>query len=75
VYKAVRDGVGQGRIANDVVPVIHGQLAGHDGRTVAVTVVEQLQKIPALLGGEFGEAPIASRRSSPNPLPTFSGCR
>jgi len=31
VHQAVKDGIGQGRIADQFVPVVHRHLAGHDG--------------------------------------------
>ena len=58
VDEAVEDGVGDGRIADDLVPVIDGQLAGHDGRAAAVPIVDDLEEIAALLGRQRREAPV-----------------
>ena len=41
--QAVEDGIGQGRIAQGVVPVGHRQLTGHQGRAGLVTLVEQFE--------------------------------
>jgi hypothetical protein len=43
VDQAVEDGIGQGRIAQGVVPVGHRQLTGHQGRAYLITLVEQFQ--------------------------------
>ena len=40
VHQAVEDGIGQGWIADQFVPVVHGHLAGHEGRALAVAVVQ-----------------------------------
>ncbi len=40
VHQAVEDGVGQGRVADQLVPVVHRHLAGNDGRALAVAVVQ-----------------------------------
>ena len=37
-----------GRIADDLVPVFDGQLAGDDGRAAAVPIVDDLQEIAPL---------------------------
>jgi hypothetical protein len=39
VHEAVEEGIGNCGIANHLVPVIDGQLAGHDGRSAAVAIV------------------------------------
>lgn len=38
-------GVSEGGIAADVVPVLDGELAGEDGSTAGVTVVEDFEKV------------------------------
>ncbi len=43
--QAVKDGVGQRGVTDGGVPVFDGRLAGHDGRTSAVAVVEHLQQV------------------------------
>ena len=58
VDEAVEDGVGDGGIADDLVPVLDGHLAGDDGRAAPVPVVDDLQQVAALLGGQGREAPI-----------------
>ncbi|MDT4856180.1 hypothetical protein FQZ97_905610 [compost metagenome] len=40
------------------MPVVHRHLAGHDGRALAVAVVQQLQHVAALFGGKGSQAPV-----------------
>ena len=42
VDEAIEDGVGVGRIADQLVPVVDGSLAGDDGGLSAVTVFQDL---------------------------------
>jgi hypothetical protein len=51
----VEDGIAEGRIANDLTPVIDRYLRGHERGADAVTIVEQ---IAPLLGGELGQPPV-----------------
>ena len=48
VYEAVEDGVAEGGIANNVVPVLDGELAGDESRATAVTVFEDIEEVTAL---------------------------
>ena len=48
MHEAVEDGVTEGGIADDVVPVLDGELAGDEGRATAVAVIEDLEEISAL---------------------------
>src|SRR5215210_9275185 len=52
VDEAIQDGIRNGRIADQFVPVIDGKLAGHDGRGASMPVVENFQEIARLLGRE-----------------------
>ena len=45
---AIGDGIGQGRIADGLVPMLDGQLAGDDGGGAAVPVFEDFQQVAAL---------------------------
>ena len=53
VDEAIEDGIGQCRIADDVVPVFDRNLAGDDGRRAAMAIVDDFE-------------PIASRQSHTN---------
>ena len=58
VDEAVEDGVGEGRVTEAGVPVIDGHLGGDQGSAVAVAVVEDLQDITGLGGGEGITEPV-----------------
>jgi hypothetical protein len=58
VNETVQDGVAQGRIANDVVPMFDGDLAGDDGRGAPVAIIEDLQKVAPLGRIENRKAPV-----------------
>ena len=57
VDQAVQDRVGQCRVADCLVPVVHGQLTGHQGGSPVVAVLQDFQQIVT-----FG---LAQRRDSP----------
>jgi len=46
--QAIEDGVGQGGIADVVMPVFDGQLAGDEGGGAAVTIFDDLQQVSAV---------------------------
>jgi hypothetical protein len=58
VDEAVEDGIGQGRVADDVMPVLDRNLAGDDGRRAAVSIVDDFEEIAALLDGHGREPPV-----------------
>jgi hypothetical protein len=52
VDQAVEDGVGERRIADHGVPLGHRHLAGDDGGTAAMAVLQDLQQILAFWLGQ-----------------------
>ncbi len=62
VDEAVEDGVGEGGVADDVVPSVDGDLAGDHGGAAAVAFLDDLEEIAALLGPERLETPVVERR-------------
>src|SRR5215208_7382127 len=58
VHEPVEDGIGVGRIADDLVPFVDRHLAGQDRRTAAVSFFEDLVEIAAGAGIERIETPI-----------------
>src|SRR5712691_9278033 len=54
----VEDGIGKGRLADQVMPAIDRELAGDQGGAAAVAVLDDLEQIVALLGPERLQAPI-----------------
>ena len=57
VDDAVEDGVGQSWVADQVVPAVHGDLAGDQRGAAAVAILDDLQQVVALLGGRAARAP------------------
>jgi hypothetical protein len=45
VNETVEDRIGVGRIVDDVMPAVHGDLGCDDGRAAAVSLFEDFQKI------------------------------
>ena len=66
VDEAIEDGVGVGRVADDLVPFVDRDLAGEDGRSAVVAFFEDFVEIAASAGVEGIEAPIPG--SSPGTL-------
>jgi hypothetical protein len=66
VEKAIADGVGQRGLAEVVVPLGGGELAGDDRRAAAVAVFEDLEQVSALLILDGGEAPIVELCGAPH---------
>src|SRR6202043_4132813 len=58
VHEAVEDSVGEGRIADDLVPGIDRQLAGDQRRAGAITVLDDLHEVAPLVGREPVWAPV-----------------
>ena len=48
VNETVEDGVAEGGIADDVMPVLDGELTGDEGRASSVAVFEDIEKVTAL---------------------------
>ena len=48
VHEAVEDGVAEGGISDDVMPVLEGKLAGDESGAASVAVVEDLEEVTAL---------------------------
>jgi hypothetical protein len=50
VDDAIEDRVGDGRIADQVVPAVDRDLAGDDGGAAAVALLDDLEEVATLLG-------------------------
>lgn len=55
---AIEDGIGEGWVADGLMPVLDGQLAGDNCGGAAVAVFEDFQQVTAFRGCEDGKAPI-----------------
>ena len=51
-------GVGEGRLADDIVPGVDGQLTGQKDRTVAVTVLDDLHEVASLRASKPVGVPV-----------------
>jgi len=51
VNETVENGVGDGWVGDHLVPVIDGNLAGNDGGATLVPVIDDLEKVAALVTG------------------------
>jgi hypothetical protein len=49
VEDPVEDGVSEGGLADDGVPVLDGELGGEDGSSAGVAIVEDLEEIVSAL--------------------------
>jgi len=49
VHQAIEDGVSDGRICDQLVPMLDGDLAGDDRGASAVTVVDDVEQVASLL--------------------------
>ena len=58
VNEAVQDRVAEGGVADDVMPMFHGDLAGDDSRCTTMAIIEDLQEIAPFGGIENRQAPI-----------------
>ena len=58
VDEAVENGIGIGRVTDDLVPFVDGNLAGEEGRAAAVAFFEDFIEIAAGAGVERIETPI-----------------
>ena len=55
---AIEDGIGERRLADDLVPALDRQLAGDDDRASVAAVLDDLQEVAALPGIELFRPPI-----------------
>src|SRR3954447_17237156 len=58
VDQAIQNRVGESGIADEVMPGVHGNLAGHNRRGAAMPIIEDLQKVAPLGLIEHRQAPI-----------------
>ena len=58
VDQAVEDGVGQGGVAEEVMPVCEGELAGDDGGFSVESVIEDFQQVALPIFIDGGQSPV-----------------
>jgi hypothetical protein len=54
----LKDGIGDCRIDDHLVPVIDGELTGHNRRAAAVAIVDDFEQVAALLRGQRSQPPV-----------------
>src|SRR5690606_742327 len=58
VDEAIEHGVGIGRISNEHMPLVHGELAGDDGGTMTIAIFEDFQEVVTGTSVERLEPPV-----------------
>ena len=58
MHEAVEDGIGDCRIDDHLVPVIDGELTGHNRRAAAMAIVDDFEQVAALLRGQWRQPPV-----------------
>src|SRR6202165_942629 len=58
VNEAVQDGVAEGGVSDNFVPMFDGDLAGNDGRGATVAIIKDLQKVAPFGRIENRKAPV-----------------
>ena len=56
--EAVEDSIGEGGVAEAVVPFLDRELAGDQGGPGGVSVLEEFEQVAAMVGIELGEAEV-----------------
>lgn len=54
----VQHGIGDGGIADVLMPMIDGYLAGDDGRGPVVPIIDDFHQVTTLFGGQRGDRPV-----------------
>ena len=73
VDDAIEDGVGERRVADEFVPAVHGNLAGDQQRALLVAVLDDLQQVAPLLGGQRFRTPVVEDQQ-PGALQRLPAC-
>ena len=58
VNETVEDRVGEGGVAERIVPVLDGELTGDQGGPGSVAVLEEFEEVAAVVGVELGESEV-----------------
>ena len=56
--EAVEDGIGEGGVAEPIVPFLDRELIGDQGGTGGVSVLEEFEQVAAMVGVELREAEV-----------------
>ena len=58
MHQPVEDGICEGWVANDVIPLLYRELTCDDGRLAAIAIIHDLHQIAPLAGGHLFRAPV-----------------
>lgn len=58
VHEAIEDRVGNGWVADKLVPMLDWELACHHGRVAAMAILHHLQQVALLLSSHRGKSPV-----------------
>jgi hypothetical protein len=53
VDEPIEDGIGDGRVGDDLVPIFDRDLAGDDGRSALVSIIDDFEEIATLVCTEM----------------------
>lgn len=70
VNDAIQNRIAEGGIGNDIVPLRHGHLTRDQQRSLVVAIVDDLEQIRALLGGERFGSPVIKNEE----IDALEGC-
>ncbi|MGY4408427.1 hypothetical protein ACVWW4_000163 [Bradyrhizobium sp. LB7.1] len=70
VNDAIQNRIAEGGIGNDIVPLRHGHLTRDQQRSLVVAIVDDLEQITALLGGERFGSPVIKNEE----IDALEGC-
>ena len=58
MHEPVKNGIGERRLSDRRMPVIDGELTGHEGGPTSMAIIEEFQEIPAMLVGQGSQPPV-----------------
>lgn len=64
VNQAVEDGIGDGGVVNDLVPLVDRELAGHERGALSVPIVEDLEQVAVLFARDGGHSEVVDHDES-----------
>ena len=62
VNEAIEDGIRNGRIGDDFMPVFDGQLTSDQRGAAIMPIIDNLQEIVTLIWSKWGESPIVKNQ-------------
>jgi len=63
MHEAIKDGICEGLITNDVIPLFYRKLTCNDGRLAAVTIIHDFHQVAPLAYGHLFRAPVVEYKN------------